>query len=464
MSEFPDFTDSMHMRAGMMMDIPLPDNMTPSDDHEGMLRSKESMDIVHRFSSVIGAELADKLASTTVGVQDNNMDDVVRNDRSGLSRTPSIVFRQREAAVLRRVLEEVDKTAAKQMRQGFNEHNFTIGVLNSFLLGYIFGAFPQHFWLVYFVETIPLIVTKFHNMWHAKPLREVFYYLDLCWFLNFTGILCLFSFLLHYFTDMALPDYIRKDIFLAAVGAACGPLTGATALLPFVAFLFHDIKTTTGLFIHILPPFLMYTILWHGNEIHEAWPNVFALDYLDDVKFFPDSGPFFFPGMGLGTIAGNSIALYFMWFVPYFIWMVTIGMDLPRTKRHKKLQDGTPAPPRFDTVFHSTVRGGLCILIGSMFWGRPKWVSLEQMKANDFEMRDFFVYMVAHAIASVLSIYCLAWPCYNNETVHILVLGGLTCICVYRGAKRYTYYSTHMYGALIRKNFEDIMIEDAKQK
>ena len=299
-------------------------------------------------------------------------------------------------------------------------------------------------------------------------MNEAFYYLDLCWFLNFLGIFALLVFTLVDVLDLHafVSEETRKQVYLAGTGSACGPLLGATVILPFVAFLFHDVRTMTNLFIHILPPIVAYTFLWHGNDIHDAWPNIFWLNYLDDVQFFPDSGPLFVPFTGLGTLAGNGIALYFCWFIPYVLWMILIGMDLPRSKRRTLGKDGKPLPPRYDTVFHSTVRGGLCILIGQVCWGRSKAESIRQMEASDFELRDFIVYMSAHCVGAVLSIYVLAYPCYASKTAHLCLLAGLTVICVYRGSKRYTYYSTRMYGHLIRKNFQELMVkeEDPKTK
>jgi hypothetical protein len=283
--------------------------------------------------------------------------------------------------------------------------------------------------------------------------------------LNFSGVFALLAFTLDVVnTKIASPEWIRKEVYLAMMGAACGPLLGATIVLPFVSFLFHDVCTMTGLFIHILPVFVAYTFRWHSDEIQQAWPGVFSLDYLDDVKFFPDDGPFVLPFTGLGTIAGNTIALYFVWFILYVTWMVSIGMDLPRAVRHSLQKNGTPMPARYDTVFHCTVRGGLCITIGSVCWGRPKSKSLKQMETNDFELRDFAVYMAMHAFMACVSVYALAYPCFRSKDVHLGFLAFLTSITVWRGAKRYSFYSTAMYGRLIRKNFHDLIADEDESK
>lgn len=452
--EMGEMRDDVHMRAALMTagDIPLlPADCLPSDDRAGMLSHSESTaNEAKDLARGLGRELSLRLSHAVVPAP--NAD----------TRRHSIGFRRGEAQLLHRILDEVDRTAAKRMREGFNELSFTLGVLNSFFIFFCFGHSPEHFWLLYLIETTTFVPAKFISMYKARPLCEILYYLDLCWFLNFVAMSALIVFsVAHTFDAISVSTELRRQIYLTALGAGCGPLLGATAVLPFVAFLFHDYRTMTGLFIHLLPPMVIYTLRWHWTEMQEAWPNLFDLSYVEaanQVEFFPVSGPIFLPGTGLGSVAGNGIALYFMWFTPYVIWMVTIGLDLPRRKK----RDGTPKTPIYDTVFHSTLRGGLAIMIGKVCWGRPREVSIKQMEANDFELRDFIVYMGGHMVAAVSSVYILAYPCFISKEAHLCIIAGLIFLCAHRGSKRYTYYSTSMYGRMIRKNFDELMMSDAK--
>ena len=93
-----------------------------------------------------------------------------------------------------------------------------------------------------------------------------------------------------------ISNVAREAFFNAAMGVACGTLMGANIVLPFVACLFHDVNTMTGLFIHLMPPMVMYTFIWHWKDIRDVWPNVFHLTYMERVHYFPDAGPFFVPG------------------------------------------------------------------------------------------------------------------------------------------------------------------------
>jgi hypothetical protein len=207
---------------------------------------------------------------------------------------------------------------------------------------------------------------------------------------------------------------------------------------------------------------VMYTLRWYYEDIHNTWPKMFHLSYVEDIQFFPDDTWFVLPFTGLGTIAGNTITFYFLWFIPYVIWMLLIGLDLPRKNRKNK--DGTLIVPKYDTVFHSTVRGGLTAFAGKLIWGRPTSVSKVQMENDDYETRDFLAYISLHAIMACSSVYILAYPCFISQTWHTIMLILLTVICVARGAARYTYYVTAMYDHAIRKDFAELLEEADKKK
>ena len=81
-------------------------------------------------------------------------------------------YEKGEADMLRRVLIEMEVIALKRTSEGFNEINFTTGVLNCFLISYVIGAYPQHLWLLYLLESCYHIPRKFYNMWHAKVRAE----------------------------------------------------------------------------------------------------------------------------------------------------------------------------------------------------------------------------------------------------------------------------------------------------
>lgn len=265
--------------------------------------------------------------------------------------------------------------------------------------------------------------------------------------MNCVALLALIGLVLCPILAFPFPRTVRKQLFIATMGTACGPLMGAALVLPFVALLFHDLNTITGLFIHVLPPMVAYTLRWHSDKVHDAWPKVFSLDYLSEITFFPKRGEAF-----LGTVAGNATAFYVVWFVLYVAWMLRLGMDLPRKDRFN--DNGQRIIPKYDTCFNIAMRGGACIMIGRRFRGRSKISSMEQMKTNHYERIDFVIYMLSHAVMAMSSILILGYVCYTFQGVHAWFIRIMAIVCTIRGARRYTYYTSHMYSRMLRMHFK----------
>jgi len=357
-------------------------------------------------------------------------------------RTASQAFNQGTSDAIQNVIKQVDLQANKRIKEGFNEVTFTLGVLNCFLILFIFDSFPQHFWLLFLIEALFFVPTKFLQMIRAVP-NQALYYLDFCWIMNFFGIAIL---LIVMFCRNILPEQLIKFIFSAAYGVSCGPLLGANIALPFVALIFHDVSSMTCVFIHIYPPLLLYVMRWKAEDITAAWPNTFELDY--DVNFFPSAEGSSF----VQSVFGATTIMYFMWFIPYTTWQLLVGLNLPKNEG------------KYDTVFHANMRNGLCIQIGNIFWKRSLERSIDQVKTNDFELRDFAVYSTFHVSCAFASLFVFAYPCSLSKYVHGSFLIICLMICTLRGAQRYTYYSTEMYSRLIRKEFASVLIQDTETR
>ncbi len=88
-----------------------------------------------------------------------------------------------------------------------------------------------------------------------KPrLNQAFYYLDFCWCMNFLGLFSLAALVIYDLLGSNVEEDARKPMFKAFMGVTCGVLLAANIALPFVACVFHDVNTMTGLFIHLMPP------------------------------------------------------------------------------------------------------------------------------------------------------------------------------------------------------------------
>jgi len=356
-------------------------------------------------------------------------------------------FKQGEKETIRKVFAEIDAIAQRKVNEGMNKRNFSLGVLDTIGLTYLYGHYPQHFWLVFMLQSAVMIPLKFRMMWKAKPLNQALYYLDFCWMMNFLGVIFLFLLvMLSYFPSIDVNGAARKAVFSALVGVGAGGITGANIVLDFIALVFHDINSMTGVFIHVMPAIVLYTFLWHGDDIAEAWPDVFDLSYIGSLTYFE--------GGWNGSVFGCSVILYLTWWTFYVSFMLLIGLDLPK----KKTIDGvTQSEPRWDTVFHSTMRGGACVALGRTFRGRSREESLRQMEENSFDLTDFGIYMGMHAVGAVMATALIGYGCFTNQIFHRLTIVLVVVLGVVRGAKRYTYYATMMYSRALQKEFESVL-------
>ena len=87
----------------------------------------------------------------------SNFDSFNKGEQECLSEEIAKAYRYGSSSAIRKVLAEVEDQAEKRIRAGFDETNFTLGVLNAILIAYLFGAFPQHFWILYLQQLITCV-------------------------------------------------------------------------------------------------------------------------------------------------------------------------------------------------------------------------------------------------------------------------------------------------------------------
>mmetsp|Transcript_21449 Transcript_21449/g.27734 ORF Transcript_21449/g.27734 Transcript_21449/m.27734 type:complete len:391 (+) Transcript_21449:118-1290(+) len=373
-------------------------------------------------------------------------------DNSAAAPPAPVVSNASEAETIRRVLSILKDQENKRLQNGFNKINFTLGVLNTIVIAYMLGAHPEHFWLLFLVEVSILVPMKMYQDYTSKPLCNILYYLDYCWIMNFLIIVALYSLL---FYGKYIDPYVRQQIYMATLGVGCGSILGATAVLPFAATVFHDNKIMTSLFVHIVPPCLLYTFMWHSDEIVEAWPTVFHLKHTD-IDFYPSDqfGPFFLPTQGLGTVSGNAMNLYYLWWACYYIWMVVNGLELTRTRRDANGK--ITKSPKYDTVYYGMVKDGFPLAAGKL-WGRKKEVSKKMMMDGTYDYRDLTLYMSCHAVMIFVATNFIAYGCMRSKAIHATFIWILVIICVYRGSSRYTYWATSSSSKSIEKQYKELL-------
>ena len=136
---------------------------------------------------------SNKASRTSNSVHVGDSKPVGDMERTPGERTTSQAFRQGSRNAIQQVLEEVEKQGKQRVEAGFSQINFTLGVLNCFLITYVFAAFPQHLWLVYLVEGFFFFPLKAKFLWEAKPLKQIYYLLDYCWIMNIGGLFTLIA-------------------------------------------------------------------------------------------------------------------------------------------------------------------------------------------------------------------------------------------------------------------------------
>ena len=99
-------------------------------------------------------------------------------------------------ATIMRCLEVIEGRADQLKEKGLSSSSFFFGVTNVLLVTYCFGTLPQHFWIIYILETLILFPIRWRHMAAAQPLSEVYYWLDFCWIANF---ICNFALVVYTF-------------------------------------------------------------------------------------------------------------------------------------------------------------------------------------------------------------------------------------------------------------------------
>lgn len=308
---------------------------------------------------------------------------------------------------------------------------------------YMFGAHPEHFWILYIIESLYFFPFRMYIDWKTKPLRTIFYEFEYCWIVNF--VMFFLFVLLAFAKRFSFHSGVNDAICMMLFGTACGPLLAATMVLP-LPLLFHSVDIMSSIFIHFFPPALMYIHRWRNEDLVEAW------DFLLDIRFNLQMKSFWpIHSFSDATLSLFNIMMcqYFTWFVLYCIWQITIGIDMPRKHRQR-----SNAPAVYDTSFHANMRDGMCMAYGTYIWKRPGAESQRMIDENDFELKDFAIYMILHFIGVLMSLICLAWPCMYSQTFHAVLLLVAMLIVIIKGAIFYNNIITEVYADIVRESVE----------
>ncbi|CAD7970400.1 unnamed protein product [Amoebophrya sp. A25] len=380
-------------------------------------------------------------------------------------------YGERDALVVTRCLEAVQAQAKRRHQEGLSPFAFFVGVMNVIVTTYLFSGYPEHFWILYAAEVVYLFPKRYLR---ARAARCQLYWLDYCWFVNFIGQLMLAAVFLDTrfgrrgeanqatsggmwprpasaaeasLAGTAITSSVRRRIFGAIFGTACGPLGWATLALQN-ALVFHSIDQMITTFIHIFPPLLCYTLRWKTEAILAAHPGVFHLGYIAELDIWYD-------------IVFPSIVLYWLWWVCYTPFLIFYGVNLPKRRK-------------LDTVFHSLMRGSglveqLSNQLAKKLPGGPKTMEdrLRRRANNDFSKTQVFAYMLTHAFAVHLS-FPLAIPLFYSRTCFRFFIFFCTCSLTWNAAVRYSYQMTNVFEKVIVEQLKlhnaEVVVDPKKKK
>lgn len=298
---------------------------------------------------------------------------------------------------------------------------------------------PQYFWILYIAETLVLFPLRWQHMMAAKPLPEVLSWLDFCWIANIMCNVMLIFYVIYDFEHASFgfmkfigSGAVRKILFCAFWGVANGPLLSAVGALGN-SLVFHDVDNTVSVFIHLCPSLLTFTFRWKSDQIVSTFPGLFHLDYFDSVDPWRD-------------IYILSVCGYFVWFVPFTLWMCTCGLGMPSNG--------------YDTVFHSMMRGGSPI---PRMLGWTKEEENTRAENNDYTVMSVLLYMLLHAVSCCLSM-TLSIGCWYSMIFHGCACFLMLLTSIYKGSSRYSYYILENYITILRREFAEVLKPDAASK
>lgn len=240
------FTDNIHQRQtfghvsealvgfGLVADI----SDGESADREMKLETDEKTPLLNQSKECVQEEEIKTKAEESKGKP--------QKVRPYLRESKMNAYRHGQKELFLEVLDQIDEIQNTTRKdKGFKEWKFALGLVNCLLVTYVFGGHPEHFWILYAIETIFWMSYKFRGMYFAKPLSEALYYLDFCWVMNASGVTIIVTMIIldGYLTSDIIPIEVRKNMFMACFGVFCGPVMLAAMALPFVAFLFHDVNS-----------------------------------------------------------------------------------------------------------------------------------------------------------------------------------------------------------------------------
>ena len=101
----------------------------------------------------------------------------------------------------------------------------------------------------------------------------------------------------------------------------------------------------------------------------------------------------------------NKMNRYCFWYVPYCLWFMVIGMDLPKGGVH-------------DTTFHSVMRGGMHKQTGKIFGRSTAEIQMRLDKQDWVFHKDFLIFTIGHMVVTNTIGTSFAVLCFQAKWIY----------------------------------------------
>lgn len=309
--------------------------------------------------------------------------------------------------LLRTLFKVIEDQAQYLADQSFTKTNFILGVSNTLLISWSFGALPSYFLMVYLVQTLIWLPCRWLAMVRASP-KEVFYLLDVGWISK----LCFFLWVI--FLVSSATNESQKVIFCTAWAFCNGPLLLSPAILRS-AMLFHSFDQMLSVWLQLLPALLMFHLAWNRDMVEAVWPETSIND------FFLNIDP-------LRDILFNACRFYAIWAFIYLFWLLTCGLRLARNG--------------YDSPFHYAMRGPRGKMVARLLGNQ--YDHMLYMETGEFPMSYVVVYICCHALMN-FACFLISLLCFFSSRLHAVTILCMVGLTISNAAERYTFYVVRMY-------------------
>ncbi|RUS29387.1 hypothetical protein BC938DRAFT_480719 [Jimgerdemannia flammicorona] len=274
--------------------------------------------------------------------------------------------------------------------------SFVVGVGNACLSPWMAAKYPEWVPHWYTLQALYLIPLRFFiyksRSWH-------YFVYDLCYFVNVLTVLWLYVF----------PS--SQWLFISLFCLTHGPI--AWAIIAWRnSFVFHSMDKVTSLFIHIFPPFALYTVRWLHPDIGARNAQYPALEELETLDFT--------------RALQFSLAVYSVWQLLYYIFIV-VG-------RRDKVEKGLRATSYSWLLNDPRNQGGLFSRVANTFGPKNK----------------VYMFMLLQGLYAVLTIVPTVLY-YRYFWLNTAFLVGMFVTSVWNGASYYIDVFSRQYTIELEK-------------